>query len=793
MSLKNVLIVFLSFLTITLFGQKITGKVLSSSGNAIPFAHIRVLNSTKGSSTNMEGRYSLQLDKAVYQLEYSAVGFATKIKEITIEEEDILINVILEESAEQLSDIIVTANKQEYSIMHTTTSVSVLSTSKIENSRTWTLQGLTALVPNYSYHELGVGFQQVQSIRGIQVFSENPTIATYVDGVNNLDILANGLLLTDIERIEVLRGPQGTIFGRNAMGGVVNIITKKPSNKMGGFAKASIGNLGLQRYSAGFKAPLIKDKLFMGINALFQIQNGYWKNDTTALTAAMPSIHGKTVGGEKNLYGNLFIKWLPLDNLEFSINLKVQRDWSNNSAFFISQINDSLAFANPNQIQLSRIGQHSRMLINSSFALKYYAKPFVFTSISTFQSIGLSFKDIDAFGIYHSFHNNEIGAALPPQKVWSQEFRINATNNKKFSYIAGLYGFYQEGYAPASNYAYELPNGSSFIVRNQSNNYGLAAFGEVAYTIIKPLKITAGIRYDYENRRSTFNGAGDAVFDGEALLELRADTSVSGSYHALSPKLAINYMLNQHSNIYFSYTRGFRAGGINAQRFPTSYQISQIYHPETSNNYELGYKTYLINQKFSLASSLFWIDWQDLQFFNAVAPLTYATENVGDAQSLGLEVEASAVPFKGLQLDGSFGLNYTAYKDFKLVRIDPFTGHEITTDVSNNRLSNAPSHTVFLGVQYEHLIGSKLNLMIRGEVRNIGSYYSDIQNQIQQPSYTIINAKIGLTYDKYSLFFWGQNLSNTRYLSFGNADSSFGKSVRIAAPRTWGATLSAMF
>ena len=136
----------------------------------------------------------------------------------------------LSQSAETLSEVIVTANKREEIISKVATSVTSLSAKKLEDTRTWGLGGLTALVPNYTYQELGVPFQQVQSIRGIQVFSENPAVSTYIDDVNNIDILANGFAFTDIERVEVLRGPQGTLFGRNAMGGVINIITKKPSN-----------------------------------------------------------------------------------------------------------------------------------------------------------------------------------------------------------------------------------------------------------------------------------------------------------------------------------------------------------------------------------------------------------------------------------------------------------------------------------------------------------------------------------------------------------------------------------
>lgn len=173
---------------------------------------------------------------------------------------------------QQLEDVIVTANKREENIIKVNTSITTLSAKKIEDTRTWGLSGLAALVPNYNYQELGVSFQQIQAIRGIQVFSENPAVSAYIDDVNNLDILANGFAFTDIERIEVLRGPQGTLYGRNAMGGVINIITKKPTNTTNSFAELSFGNLGLQRYSAGFKTPIVKDKLFFGLNALYQSQ-----------------------------------------------------------------------------------------------------------------------------------------------------------------------------------------------------------------------------------------------------------------------------------------------------------------------------------------------------------------------------------------------------------------------------------------------------------------------------------------------------------------------------------------
>ena len=701
----------------------------------------------------------------------------------------------------QLEEVIVTANKREESIIKVNTSVTSLSSKKLEDTRTWGLSGLTALVPNYNYQELGVSFQQIQSIRGIQVFSENPAVSTYIDDVNNIDILANGFAFTDIERIEILRGPQGTLYGRNAMGGVVNIITKKPTNQTNGFAETSFGNLGLQRYSTGIKTPIIKDKLYFGLNGLYQTQDGFLKNNISGTSATNTNLNGKSVGGEKNLYGNMFLKWLVNNRFHLTLNLKGQQDKSNNSGFMVSQFSDTYAFANPDVINLSRIQSHERNILNTSLVAKYNADKFTFTSISALQTISFGFKDLDFPGIYHSYYDGKIGELLPPQKVWSQELRINSHSDSKFQYTAGVYAFTQNGYEPTTNTAYELsdaeaaafglPSGTYLINRNRSNNSGLAGFGEMSYQLTNKLKATVGLRYDYEKREATFNGFGDAMLFNGVVTDINPNITADGNYSAISPKFSVNYSVNELSNIYVTYTRGFRAGGINASSLPVG--VRQTFDPEYSNNYEIGYKSFLLDKKLSIGASAFLIQWKDLQFYNLVAPFTYARENVGNAQSAGIEIEVSALPVKGLQLDGSFGFNPTEYKGFDLKRVNFGTGVESTTAIGGNKLSNAPTHTLFLGAQYEYSINQKLKAIVRGEIRNLGKQYTDIQNQIEQPSYTLLNSRIGLTYGKYSLFIWGQNITNERYLAYGNPDSSFGRQSRMAQPKTFGLTLSAKF
>lgn len=692
----------------------------------------------------------------------------------------------------QLEEVIVTANKVEQKNVEVPLAVTSISAKAITDSRLVSYSDLTARVPNYLYQGSGVGFQSIHSIRGIQVFSYNPAVSTYVDDVNSLDIMAGGFELTDIDRIEILRGPQSTLFGRNAMGGVVNIYTKKPTNKTTGFIELESGNFALQRYSAGIKTPLIKDELFFGLNGLFLKKNGFMKNDITGTTSTDTSLNGKTIGDEENTYGNIFLKWLVNHKLSFTANVKHQRDFSNASGYLVAQKSEKIALETPTAINLARIGTHERKITNYSLTGKYQAQNFELTSITAFQQISFLFKNMDFPGYYESFYRSAIGEKLPTQNVWSQEIRINSSSkNNKFQYIAGLYGFKQVSYDPTSNLAYELAPNKYVIYRNKRNNSGYAVFGEISYRFLDKLKVVAGARYDIEERESVFNGFGDAVFVGGVFTQIKPDVTKSVKYNSFSPKASLIYNVDKKSNIYATFTRGFRAGGISSQIVPAG--VRQDYDPEYSDNFELGYKTSFWNNRVNFNAAAFMINWQDLQFSNLVAPTTYSMENVGDAYSKGIELEANVIPVKGLQLDFAYAINDAEYKDFDLKRINFASGSVIITPIGGNKLSNAPKTTFYTAAQYSIETSEKVNLLFRVEFRNIGGYYTDIQNSLYQPTYHVVNTRFGLGYKNYGLFLWTKNLTNEHYLLYGSSDTSLRRSSVAAMPSQIGVTLSAKF
>ncbi|SHE98977.1 iron complex outermembrane recepter protein [Arenibacter palladensis] len=778
--------------------QSINGTITNTKQESVPNTNISALNTGLGTVTDNNGKYTLPIKKGKYTLEISALGYATITKEISVEDENMTVDISLSSSNEALDEVVVYAQKKEQNLQKVPVAITSLNAKRVEETRSWKLEDMVGIIPNYSYSELGVGFQQVQSIRGIQVFSENPAIATYVDGVNSLDIASGGFQFMDIERIEVLRGPQGTLYGRNALGGVVNITTKKPTNTQSVFYESSIGNLGLQRHGLGLKTPLINHKLFLGLGGQYQYRDGFLTNSNEDKVSTVLGSNGRRVGDEESFYGNLFLKWLPNELWDVTLNLKTQVDQSDASAFFVSVQDDKLALENPDNIFLGRVGEHGRNLLNTAMVTNYKSNKFKLSSVSAYQRVGIRFDDIDFFSlaggqVFASYNDGQVGVFNRPQEVFSQEFRISSENkNDKLNYTAGTYYFNQTNYEPSTNSARIINERTLDVLSSIGKNNGIAVFGEVNYSLSESLIVTTGLRYESENRKlvfSRFNDENGTVTFTSPRMEER------GNYNALLPKFALAYRVDKNINLYARYTRGFRAGGINGNVLPES--VSQSFDPEFSNNYELGYKSDWFNKRLRLNIAAFHIDWKDLQFFNSFGNLVFARTNVGDARSTGLEIEVMTILIKGLQLETGFGFNDSKYKDFVLSRdvlnVNTGTVETILYDVSGNQLSNAPKHTLFLATQYQFSLGKDFKFSLRGEFKNIGQQYSDIQNDLEIGDYNLFNTLISISNDNYSLSFWGRNLSDERFIQYGSADTSFGRSSRISAPRTYGMTLNLKF
>ncbi|HVI45043.1 MAG TPA: TonB-dependent receptor [Chitinophaga sp.] len=698
-----------------------------------------------------------------------------------------------------LEEVIITAGKKEEKLLSADISVSYLSSKKIQETRTWGLSGLTGVIPNYQYGDIGAGYQQVIALRGISVFSGNPSVATYIDGVNAMNITANGIQLMDVERIEVLRGPQGTLYGRNAMGGVLNIITRQPGNNTSGFAEVSIGNNGLQRYGAGIKTPLLKDRLFVGFSGQLQEKHGYYRNDLSGSKLQGTAADGVRIGDERSFYGNIFLRYLSDKHFDITFNIKGQLDASPfASAYFLTVPDPQTAMDDPFVFRVNRLGKSKRQLLNQSLSFNYHLPRVKISGTTAFQYVGLSYDNIDFIdqsprdiGFASSFHSRP--GDVIPQRIISQEFRVASSGSEsRLQWTTGAYLFMQlNDQRTASTYLREAAPlfgiadslAESYFPRTSvyqadERNTGIAFFGQADYHFSNRLKLTAGLRYDYEKR--TGDIVAFSIVKNTGSVYTLPESHKEKAFTALSPKVAVSYEISAQQHIYLSYTRGFRAGGLNMF---TTLSGATSYDPEYSDNYELGYKLLSADRKWSVAAAAFYMNWRGLQLYYSPDGVSSVISNLGRVRSIGAELEITALPVRRLQLDMSLGANNARYGNFTL------DGQHI----SGKRTIMAPITTLYLGAQYTVPLARGINASMRGEWRNTGDQYFDITNTIRQPSYSLISIRTGISAENMELMWWVQNLTDQHYIAYATPFSSFSKSTLLGSPRSFGVTITGKF
>src|ERR1044072_1587652 len=274
------------FLVILLFAAQvfaqntasISGKVTDEKSNALKAVPVHLLNTNVSVLTDVEGNYNInKVHTGKYIISFSSVGYAVQNRVVEIKSSTNNIDVQLADASAQLDDVVVTAEKKEESVQKIPAAITALSAKQVNEFRLWNSKQLTAIIPNMYSNNSG-DERNVTSIRGITTTSYDPAVTTYIDGVSQFSLDTYIATLFDVERIEVLRGPQGTLYGRNAMGGVINIITKQPTNTTDAFAEVNVGNHNQQRYTLGFRTPLIKDKLFFGAAGVYNTRDGFYTN-----------------------------------------------------------------------------------------------------------------------------------------------------------------------------------------------------------------------------------------------------------------------------------------------------------------------------------------------------------------------------------------------------------------------------------------------------------------------------------------------------------------------------------
>ncbi len=773
--MKYLLMVLLFICSSQIQAQTIKGKIKAANGNPIEAASISILNTDKTTITDKEGNFSFtNLSVGNYQLSFSSVGFAAQLKSVDVSSKQATeITITLTEQNKQLPEVIVTADKVEANLQKTPLAVTSLNAKQLADYRVWTITDLTALAPSTFTVEHGntIG-SNFLNIRGAMGFSNDQAVATYVDGVYQFDYFSAPLNFSNIERVEILRGPQGTLYGRNAFGGVLNIITKRPANKTSGFAEIDLGNYGQQRYSVGFNTPIIKNKLFMNAGLQSNGRGAIYSN---------PTLNTENFDHHNAYSGNMNLKYIASDKWILDWSLRYEND--KDKGGYPWAATDSLARATPYTTFGNWDNTERRTNLNNSLAVKYYGNNFNFTSITSMVDYHIWIPgrfDFD-FGPYQLVS----GTTWSKQKQWTQEFRFSSPGNaNKFKWTAGSFLFGEKSKNGSAtffdqDYALYDPNAPySSISNGKRDAFGVAFFGQATFAISPKFDITVGARYDIEHRELTQNSA----FEKNGIITpLTADSTAKKTFNAFTPKVILSYKLTDKSMVYASYAKGFRVGGFN---FGST--TNPTYNPEKSDNYELGIKNALLNNRLKINLTAFYFQQKDQQVSTSQDGINYATLNVGDMDNYGLELETSALPAKNLQIDWTASTSHSEYKKLELFD----AGTNAVKNYKGNKAINNPAFQSMLAVQYSvpfSKSAQNYKAFVRGEFRYIGEYQLDFVNAYHQNAYGMLNARAGITSSHFDVALWVRNLNDVRYMAYGYG------AYMMGTPRMWGVTLTGRF
>jgi len=779
-------VVFLAVSPAALAQYSVGGTVLSGGNNGIPKASVQLLNSNLATSTDEQGKFVLdRVPSGTHVIRVSALGYATENHTVVING-NLTLDFQLVGVENRLDEAVVTAQKMESDPHDIPASLSVVGTKQVEQQYIWNIMDVTAVVPNLNMANPGDG-RNVASLRGITTTSYNQAVATYVDGVNQFGLDTYIPYLQDVERIEVLRGPQGTLYGRNAMAGVINIITKQPTNHTTGLAEVNVGNYGQQRYLLGIRAPIVKDKLFFGASGMYNGLDGFYTND----------FDGSHYDKQHTVFGNYYLKYLL--NTQWAMTLNFKHVSNRNSGAFALIMGLDDAFETPYHLTQNAKTEMVDESRNASLSINHFGSSINFSSQTAFQSnyryyqdpIDGDFSQLDAISIV-----NDYGKAWNNVKVFTQEFKLSSAPSKgtPINWTAGTFLFHQD--APTKQGTYfgadagmmgeGTPTHATSILTNSAVNQGVAVFGQLGYRFESGWELQAGLRYDYEHAK--LDARGEFQPDGGDVMVTQRDTAASADFYALTPSISVKYAIDETHHIYGSYTRGFRAGGISQLSSDPSEASLRPFEPEYSNNVEVGSKNIWWNQRLQLNLAAFYSRVNDAQVPVLILPDAITmTQNTGRMESMGIELEATARIVSNLTLWGNAAFTHARYLDLNTA------GDGGNVQLKGNRPVFTPEWTGFLGTQYTLPLGlsnrQQLQFGIYGKF--VGQQYFTVENTLGQGVYGLLNANIGYSFQGYEFVVWGQNLADKRYVDYAY-DFGFA-AVHLGRPATFGVTLRKRF
>lgn len=659
-----------------------------------------------------------------------------------------------------LEEVTVTASRIQLLKHELPASVSILGKRLLDQTQFLSIKDLGGYVPNVHLPDFGSSLSTPIYIRGIGSRRIN-MVGLYADGIPLLEGGSIDADYTDLRSIEILRGPQGTLYGRGAMGGVINLRSHRPLETQ--FTQVNLlgGNYGLFGINAQ-SYQKVHDGLGLAASINYLHRGGYHTNEYTHRKADKLNSTSAKVALQYRRNG-----W---DIYGFA---QYQHRYQGGYPYGLLDKNNVLG-----PVSYDSPASYRRQIFVSGLSVqKRFASDLIFKSATGYQHLD------DEMMIDQDFSPHpQITVLQKTQKnIWTEELTVSRSRGR-YSWVTGLYG-----YAIGSDKTLDKDTDirprdfSHVFISYGEPGYGLALFHQSRYQITDRLTAELGVRYDWDRRRQEYANLSTNKLSNKST---KVERPVRAIDRQFTPKIALSYRLGQEHRVYASAQRGYQPGGFNVQ---FDRPEEQSYKPEYSWNYELGTHLYFLDGKLQVDGAIFYIDWEQQQVQQAIQSLRGSKmTNAGRSRSLGAELAAAYSPISGLNVSASYG-----YTKATFVSYAEFVSRQGNVSRAGNYIPHVPRSTFSAAVDYTLPMGLDWldDVRLAVQYRGIGEIYWDSANMQKHDAYSLLDAQISFRYKYCTLELWGRNLLDKEYRTYQFTLQQGRNFAQRGAPRHFGATL----
>ncbi len=618
-----------------------------------------------------------------------------------------LVSNILAKNVASLDTVTVTAQKSEEDVQKVPISLSVFDEISIEDKSISSLEDIGKYTPNLMFFNRGQQGLTSPSIRGISasITSYSSPVSLYVDGVPTMSSFGFSDGLEDIERIEVLKGPQGTLYGKNSEVGVINVITRKPNNESRGKVFSTIGIDGKRELGINASGAVVKDKFYIGVSYKHNEKDGFIKHTKT----------GKYVNNKQSNYGKVNLRYTPTDSLDIS--LIASKSKNDDGAIDWAKAGQSEDIVVSSNIEGSATPTIETFALSVDYDIDNETKLKSITTKRVHHDKAIVDSDVSAKTLVHFYRNSKF-------KTLSQELRLEKDISDT-KIVSGIYFDKEENDLSLVRKTMMDPTGSNSKPQYLTSKT-MGIFINIIHPITAKWTLNSGIRYDKEKKDIEVGGT---------------NIYIDNEWENISPKVSLQYDINKNSIAYVTVAKGYKSGGFNPFALASD---KQSYDEENLISYELGYKSMFFKDTIKFNASIYYMNVDDMQVQEMVTPGVAYVVNAASATSKGIEIEFEALLNDEITLFASGGLNDTSFDDFK----------DIKGDYSGNINPSAPKYNFNIGTQYR--VGS--GYYARVDVSGYGKTYFDSANKYSQKAYQLVDTKIGYEKKNYDIYLYANNL-----------------------------------